>query len=242
MEFFNSLYFYPMSKITIAIDGFSSTGKSTVARQLANALEYIYVDSGAMYRAVTLYAIRNELFDEADPQLKGLVAHLPEIHLSFVFEPGLGTSEIRLNGENIEKDIRRMEVSDRVSQVAVVREIREKLVELQKDIGKDKGIVMDGRDIGTVVFPDAELKIFITASPDVRAGRRYEELLARGEQVGYEEVLKNIRERDYIDSHREFSPLKKAEDAVEIDNSELGLEEQFEKVLGLARETIEQSL
>ncbi|MEN8789120.1 MAG: (d)CMP kinase [Flavobacteriaceae bacterium] len=231
-----------MSKITIAIDGFSSTGKSTVARQLANALEYIYVDSGAMYRAVTLYAIRNELFDEADPALKRLVAQLPEIHLSFVFDPELGASEICMNGEKIEKDIRSMEVSDRVSQVAVVREIREKLVELQQDVGKNKGIVMDGRDIGTVVFPDAELKIFITASPDVRARRRYRELIGRGEQVSYEEVLKNIRERDYIDSHREFSPLKKAEDAIEIDNSELGLEEQFEKVLRLARETIKQSL
>jgi len=231
-----------MSKITIAIDGFSSTGKSTVARQLADSLEYIYVDSGAMYRAVTLYAIRNGLFDDNDPGLERLVAHLPQIHLSFVFDPRLGHSEIRMNGENVDKEIRRMEVSDRVSQVAVVREIREKLVEIQRDIGKDKGIVMDGRDIGTVVFPDAELKIFITASPHVRASRRYEELIAKGEQVNYEEVLKNIRERDYIDSHREFSPLKKAEDAVEIDNSELGIQEQFEIVLQLAQETIEQSL
>ncbi len=231
-----------MSKITIAIDGFSSTGKSTVARQLANALEYIYVDSGAMYRAVTLYAIRNKLYDEKDPGLQRLVAQLPEIHLSFVFDPRLGYSEILMNGENVDKEIRRMEVSDRVSQVAVIREIREKLVDIQRDIGKDKGIVMDGRDIGTVVFPDAELKIFITASPDVRARRRYEELLGRGEKVNYEEVLRNIRERDYIDSHREFSPLKKAEDAVEIDNSELDIGEQFDKVLRLAKETIEQSL
>jgi len=231
-----------MSKITIAIDGFSSTGKSTVARQLANALEYIYVDSGAMYRAVTLYGIRNALIDEEDPALKRLVARLPEIHLRFIFDTEVGTSEICMNGEKVEKEIRSMEVSDHVSRVAVVREIREKLVELQRGIGKDKGIVMDGRDIGTVVFPGAELKIFINASPDVRARRRYKELLGRGEQVSYEEVLKNIRERDYIDSHREFSPLKKAEDAIEIDNSELGLEEQFEKVLRLAKETIEQSL
>ncbi|MGB5692134.1 MAG: (d)CMP kinase [Flavobacteriaceae bacterium] len=231
-----------MTKITIAIDGFSSTGKSTVARQLANALEYIYVDSGAMYRAVTLYAIHNELFYEEDPGLERLVAHLPEIHLGFVFDPRLGYSEIHLNGENVEKEIRSMEVSERVSQVAVVREIREKLVELQRSMGKDKGIVMDGRDIGTVVFPDAELKIFITASPDVRAKRRYKELLGRGEQVVFEQVLKNIRERDYIDSHREFSPLKKAEDAVEIDNGEMSPEQQFEKVLHLAKETIEQSL
>ncbi len=231
-----------MTKITIAIDGFSSTGKSTVARQLANALEYIYVDSGAMYRAVTLYAIHNDLFDEEDPELKSLVAHLPEIQLNFVFDPRLGYSEIHMNGENVEKEIRSMEVSERVSKVAVIREIREKLVELQRGMGKDKGIVMDGRDIGTVVFPDAELKIFLTASPDVRARRRFDELQGRGEQVVYEQVLKNIRERDYIDSHREFSPLKKAEDAVEIDNSEINLEQQLEKVLRLAKDTIKQSL
>jgi cytidylate kinase len=231
-----------MSKITIAIDGFSSTGKSTVAKQLARALEYVYVDSGSMYRAVTLYAIRNKLLENSDPDLKALIAHLPEIKLSFSFNPILGHSEIYMNGENVEGDIRGMDVSDRVSQVAVIREVREKLVEIQREIGKDKGIVMDGRDIGTVVFPDAELKIFFTSSPDIRAMRRYKELKGRGEDVSLEEVLKNIRERDYIDSHREYSPLKKAEDAVEIDNSELDLNQQFEMVLRMARETIEQSL
>lgn len=231
-----------MGKITIAIDGFSSTGKSTVARQLAEALEYIYVDSGAMYRAVTLYAIRNDLISEEDPQMSELISHLPKINLKFQHNESLGYSEIFLNGENVEKQIRTLEVSNFVSQVSVVKEVREKLVELQREIGKDKGVVMDGRDIGTVVFPDAELKIFFTASPDIRARRRYDELLARGDEVSYEEVLRNIRERDYIDSHREYSPLYKAEDAVEIDNSELGIEEQFDRVVELARETIAQTL
>lgn len=231
-----------MEKITIAIDGFSSTGKSTVAKQLAHALEYVYVDSGAMYRAVTLYALRNDLIDESDSDLTALVAHLPEIHLSYIFNDSLGHSEIVLNGENVEKEIRNLEVSDHVSQVAVVKEVREKLVEMQREIGKNKGVVMDGRDIGTVVFPDAELKIFFKASPDIRASRRYKELVERGDKVTYEEVLKNIRERDYIDSHREYSPLLKADDAIEIDNSELGMEEQFEFALQLARETIKQTL
>ena len=231
-----------MRKITIAIDGFSSTGKSTVAKQLAGALEYIYVDSGSMYRAVTLFALRNGLVDESDPDLRQLVARLNDIDLVFHFNPDLGYSEIFLNGENVEKEIRTLKVSESVSQVSVVKEVREKLVELQRHIGKDKGIVMDGRDIGTVVFPDAELKIFFTAAPDVRAKRRYDELLGRGDKVTYEEVLKNIRERDYIDSHRAYSPLHKAEDAFEIDNSELGLEEQFERAYKMAKDTIDQTL
>ncbi len=231
-----------MSKITIAIDGFSSTGKSTVARQLARALDYLYVDSGAMYRAITLFALRNNFVQDSDPECAALVAKLPEISLEFVYDPNTGHSDIYLNGENVENEIRTLEVSDAVSQVSVVKEVREKLVSIQREMGKDKGVVMDGRDIGSVVFPDAELKIFITAAPDVRADRRYKELLARGEEVSYEEVLRNIRERDYIDSHREFSPLIKAEDAVELDNSELGLEEQFEKVYQLARTTIDQTI
>ena len=167
---------------------------------------------------------------------------LDEISLIFQFNPDLGYSEIYLNGENVEKEIRTLEVSESVSQVSVIKEVRDKLVELQREIGKDKGLVMDGRDIGTAVFPDAELKIFFTASPDVRASRRYKELLERGDQVSYEDVLKNIRERDYIDSHREHSPLYKAEDAFEIDNSELGLSEQFERAYKMATDTIEQTL
>ncbi len=231
-----------MSKITIAIDGFSSTGKSTVARQLARALDYLYVDSGAMYRAITLFALRNSYVQDSDPEFSLLVAKLPEVKLEFVYEQSTGDSEIYLNGENVEKEIRTLAVSDAVSQVSVVKEVREKLVEIQREMGKDKGVVMDGRDIGSVVFPDAELKIFITAAPDVRAERRYKELLTRGEDVTYEEVLRNIRERDYIDSHREYSPLIRAEDAIELDNSELDLEEQFEKVYQMARSTIDQTI
>ena len=231
-----------MGKITIAIDGFSSTGKSTVAKQLAQALEYIYVDSGAMYRAVTLFALRNELINKEDPGLSDLIARLPEINLQFIYNQELGYAEIHLNGEHVEKEIRTLEVSEYVSQVSVIKEVRDKLVTLQREMGKEKGVVMDGRDIGTVVFPDAELKIFIIASPDIRAKRRYNELLERGDKVDFEQVLKNIRERDYIDSHREFSPLKRAEDAIEIDNSEMNLDSQFEKVLSLARDTIKKSL
>lgn len=231
-----------MSKITIAIDGFSSTGKSTVAKQLANALEYVYVDSGAMYRAITHFAIQSGLVSESSQDWNGLISYLAEIDLQFKYNEVLGYSEIYLNGVNVEKDIRTLEVSNLVSQVAEIKEVREKLVEMQRDMGKEKGIVMDGRDIGTVVFPDAELKLFFTAAPEVRATRRYKELLGRGDQVSYQEVLQNIRERDYIDSHREFSPLHKADDAVEIDNSEMGLKEQFERAYDLAQHTIEQSL
>lgn len=231
-----------MGKITIAIDGFSATGKSTVARQLARALEYIYVDSGAMYRAVTLYALRNDLMDDEGGNWNGLIDQLPEIDLQFQFNPDLGHSDIILNGENVSDLIRTLEVSNAVSQVSVIKEVREKLVQLQREIGKAKGVVMDGRDIGSVVFPDAELKIFITASPDVRAERRYRELLTMGAEVNYDEVLKNIRERDYIDSHREFSPLIRAEDAIELDNSELSIDEQFERVYQLARTTIDQTI
>ncbi|MGI9546595.1 MAG: (d)CMP kinase [Flavobacteriaceae bacterium] len=231
-----------MGKITIAIDGFSSTGKSTVAKQLARALEYTYIDSGSMYRAVTLFALRNDLIDNSDPDFVRLIDCLEEINLSYRFNEALGYSEIHIEGENVEKEIRTLEVSNHVSQVAVIKEVREKLVQIQRELGKDKGVVMDGRDIGTVVFPDAELKIFITASPDVRAKRRYKELVERGDKVTYEEVLKNIRERDYIDSHREYSPLKRAEDAVEIDNSEMNLEQQFTRTYELAKKTIEQSM
>ena len=232
-----------MSKITIAIDGFSSTGKSTVAKQLAKALEYNYVDSGAMYRAVTLFALQNGMVaNNSSEDWNELQIRLPEIELQFRYNKDLGYSEIFLNGINVEKEIRTLDVSNLVSQVAEIKEVRDKLVELQREIGKEKGVVMDGRDIGTVVFPDAELKLFFTAAPEVRANRRYKELLERGDKVTYEDVLHNIRERDYIDSLREFSPLHKADDAVEIDNSEMGLQEQFDRAFQLAQHTIEQSL
>ena len=230
-----------MRRITIAIDGFSATGKSTVAKQLANALEYIYVDSGAMYRAVTLYALRNDLLKQ-EGNYSELIDRLSEVQLSFSYNDELGYSEISLNGEKVESEIRTIEVPNFVSIVSEIKEVRENLVQIQREIGKDKGVVMDGRDIGTVVFPDAELKIFLTASPDIRAQRRLDELLAKGDDVNYEEVLKNVRERDFIDSHREHSPLQKAEGAIEIDNSQLTLEEQFQKVLNLAQQTINQSM
>jgi cytidylate kinase len=228
-----------MKKITIAIDGFSSTGKSTIAKQLAKALGYVYVDTGAMYRAVTLFAIRNGFTsDENVENIEGLVSSLPDINLKFQYNPDLGFAEMYLNGENVEKEIRTLEVSKLVSPVAVVEEVREKLVSIQKKMGDDKGIVMDGRDIGTVVFPNAELKIFMTASADKRAYRRYKELLDKGEEVSYEDVLQNVQKRDHIDSTREFSPLRKAKDAIEFDNSDMGLEEQFERMHNYALRVI----
>ena len=222
-----------MKKITIAIDGFSSTGKSTLAKQLANHLGYVYVDTGAMYRAIALFAmqngyINNEFFDK-----ESLISSLPFIKLQFKFNSDLGFAEMYLNDVNVEKEIRTIEVSSFVSKVAEISEVRAKLVEQQKEMGKDKGVVMDGRDIGTVVFPDAELKIFMTASAATRAQRRYDELMQKGDNVSFEEVLKNVEERDYIDTHRDNSPLVKAADAIEIDNSHLSREEQFEFVLGL---------
>ena len=228
-----------MNKITIAIDGFSSTGKSTVAKQLAKHLGYVYVDSGAMYRAITFYAMQKGFILKGDFNSEALIYNLPSISISFKFNSALGFAEVYLNGENIEKQIRTLEVSSFVSKVAEISEVRHKLVEQQQKMGKDRGIVMDGRDIGTVVFPDAELKLFMTASPEKRAKRRYNELINRGDKVNYEDVLKNVKERDYIDSNREDSPLVKAEDAIEIDNSNMTLEEQFEKILRLVNMTIE---
>ncbi|NJX15642.1 (d)CMP kinase [Tamlana crocina] len=227
-----------MQNITIAIDGFSSTGKSTVAKQLAKHLGYVYVDTGAMYRAVTLYAMQNGLIDAEAFNVETLVDHLPEINISFKFNAELGFAEVYLNGVNIEKDIRTLEVSSFVSQVAAISEVRQKLVEQQQKMGADKGVVMDGRDIGTVVFPDAELKLFMTATAETRAQRRFKELIERGDQVAYEDVLNNVKERDYIDSNREDSPLVKADDAIEIDNSDLTFEEQFEKILQLVKSVI----
>ncbi len=230
-----------MSKITIAIDGFSSTGKSTVAKRLAATLGYIYVDSGAMYRAVTLYAMNNGYIGETYFDEEGLIAVLQNINISFQFNDALGFAEVYLNGHNVERQIRTLEVSSFVSQIATVSEIREKMVLQQQRFGKDKGVVMDGRDIGTVVFPEAELKLFMTATAEKRAQRRYDELIARGDEVVYTDVLQNVQTRDHIDSTREDSPLIKADDAIEIDNSDMTLDEQFEIVHRYALEKIERS-
>ncbi|XMO86342.1 (d)CMP kinase [Algibacter sp. AS12] len=228
-----------MNKITIAIDGFSSTGKSTVAKQLAKHLSYIYVDTGAMYRAVTFYAMENGLISATDFNSEALIYQLPNIKINFKFNDVLGFAEVYLNNVNIEKQIRTLDVSSFVSKVASISEVRRKLVEQQQEMGQDKGVVMDGRDIGTVVFPEAELKLFMTASAETRAERRYQELIERGDDVEYKDVLKNVQERDYMDSNREDSPLVKAKDAIEIDNSHMTLDEQFNKILQLAKMTIE---
>ncbi|MBW8244600.1 (d)CMP kinase [Muricauda oceani] len=228
-----------MGKITIAIDGYSSTGKSTIAKRLAAALGYIYVDTGAMYRAVTLFALNNGFVSEKGAlDSAALIDKLSEVNLKFVPNTETGRSDMFLNDENVEQEIRSMRVSGFVSPVAAIKEVREKLVKIQQEMGKDKGIVMDGRDIGTVVFPDAELKLFMTASPETRAARRYKELLEKGEEVTYAEVLKNVEERDRIDSTRTISPLTKAKDAIEFDNSDMGLEEQFERIHEFAKRVI----
>lgn len=227
-----------MKKIIVAIDGYSSTGKSTVAKQLARRLGYIYVDTGAMYRSVTLYGIQNGLITANHFDKKKLVQHLKNIHITFVPNSNLGFSETYLNGENVEQIIRSLEISSYVSKVAAIPEVRSVLVKQQQQLGKDKGVVMDGRDIGTVVFPEAELKLFMTASAHKRAKRRYEELIERGDNVTFNAVLENVKERDYIDSHREDSPLRKAEQAIEIDNSDMTLEEQFQKILQLIKKKV----
>lgn len=227
-------------KITIAIDGFSSTGKSTVARKLARELGYVYVDTGAMYRAVTLYMMRKVFVADGNFDEEAIVRHLPFINLKFVFNDGLGYGEIYMNDENVEKEIRYMEVSKHVSKVAAIPEVRKMLVKQQQQMGKDKGIVMDGRDIGTVVFPEAELKIFMTASTEKRAQRRFDELKGKGENVEYESVLKNVKDRDFLDSTRKDSPLRKADDAVEFDNSSMNADEQFQEILKIAKQKIKE--
>lgn len=216
-----------MRKITIAIDGYSSCGKSTMAKDLAREIGYIYVDTGAMYRSVTLFAMRNNLFNE-DGSIKTdeLKSRMNEINISFKLNSETGRPDTYLNGELVEKEIRSMDVSARVSKIAALPFVREALVAQQQAMGKEKGIIMDGRDIGTVVFHDAELKIFVTASAEVRAQRRYDELKAKGMPADFDDILKNVKERDYIDSHRETSPLRKADDALELDNSHMTIEEQ----------------
>lgn len=228
-----------MRNITIAIDGYSSTGKSTLAKLVAKKLGYIYVDSGAMYRAVTYYAMQNHLIDKSGVKVSELVTHLPKINITFKYNNNLGFAEVYLNSINIEKEIRTLEVSSHVSQVSVIPQVRRQLVKQQQEMGKNKAVVMDGRDIGTVVFPKAELKIFLNASSETRAKRRYYELVDRGDEVSFQEVLRNVQERDYIDSTRKDSPLCKALDAIEIDNSDLTKEESFQKVMELVTMTLE---
>ena len=216
-------------KIIIAVDGFSSCGKSTMAKDLAREIGYIYVDTGAMYRSVTLYALRHGMFGSDNTiDSEALENAMPGIKISFRLNAATGRPDTYLNGELVESDIRAMEVSSRVSIVAALGFVRKALVEQQQAMGKENGIVMDGRDIGTVVFPDAELKIFVTASAEVRAKRRFDELKAKGADANYEEILANVQKRDYIDSHREVSPLRKAGDAIELDNSEMTIAEQKE--------------
>ena len=220
-----------MKKITIAIDGHSSCGKSTMAKDLAREVGYVYVDTGAMYRSVTLFVLRNGLFTADGIDEETLRQRMPEIKISFKFNAETGRPDTYLNGELVEQEIRTMEVSNHVSPIATLGFVREAMVAQQQQMGKDKGVVMDGRDIGTVVFPDAELKVFVTASAEVRAQRRYDELKGKGMEADYDEILKNVQERDYIDSHREVSPLKKADDAIELDNSNMTIAEQKQWLL-----------
>lgn len=217
-----------MKKITIAIDGFSSCGKSTMAKDLACEIGYIYIDSGAMYRAVTLYCIENDIFQGDRIDTEKLKNQIKNIHISFRLNEKTGRPDTYLNGINVENKIRTMEVSARVSPIAAVDFVREAMVAQQQAMGKAKGIVMDGRDIGTTVFPDAELKIFVTASPEIRAQRRYDELKAKGEEASFDEILNNVKQRDYIDQNRETSPLRKADDALLLDNSLMSISQQKE--------------
>lgn len=215
-----------MKKITIAIDGHSSCGKSTMAKDLARELGYVYIDTGAMYRSVTLYCLQHGLIADGKVDVEGLKAQMENIHISFQFNPATGRPDTYLNDVRVEDAIRTMEVSSMVSPVAAIDFVRTAMVKQQQEFGKGGGVVMDGRDIGTTVFPNAELKIFVTASAEVRAQRRYDELTAKGEQCNYEDILKNVQERDYIDSHREVSPLRQADDAVVLDNSNMTIPEQ----------------
>lgn len=229
-----------MKKIIIAIDGYSSTGKSTIAKRVANTLQYLYIDTGAMYRAVTFLALKRGFISEGKQTLTidkdSLLIALKQSIICFEHNPELGVSEIYLNGQNIEKEIRGLSVASYVSEVAKIPEIRAYLVALQREMGREKGVVMDGRDIGTVVFPEAELKIFMTASEQIRAQRRFLELQQKGEVTTYEEVLQNIQKRDYEDTHRKESPLQKALEAIEIDNSSTTIEEVVHKIVSLVRD------
>ena len=218
-----------MKKITIAIDGLSSCGKSTMAKMLAKEVGYIYVDTGAMYRAVTLFAMQNNMIaPDGHVDREALKAKMDTLRVEFKLNPETGKAETYLNGENVEREIRGMEVSGHVSAIAAIDFVRTALVAQQQRMGHDKGIVMDGRDIGTVVFPDAELKVFVTASAEVRAQRRFDELVGKGMEANYDDILRNVQERDYKDSHREVSPLRKADDAIELDNGQLTIAQQLQ--------------
>ncbi len=230
----------PATPLIIAVDGYSSCGKSTFAKAIARWLGYTYIDSGAMYRAVTLYAMENGIIGEKGLDRKKLIAALPEIRISFEQDPATGSSVTLLNGRNVEEKIRSLEVSQWVSEVSRIREVREHLVQQQRRLAGHGGVVMDGRDIGTVVFPDADIKIFMTARPEVRAQRRYKELKEKGVEITFEEVLENVRERDRIDSGREVSPLKKADDALVLDNSDMSVEEQMEWIKEVIRKKLEE--
>ena len=215
-----------MKKITIAIDGFFFFFKSTMAKDLAREIGYIYIDSGAMYRAVTLYSLQHNLIQGETIDTDGLKNQLKDIHISFKLNPETGRPDTYLNGVNVEADIRTMAVSSKVSLIAALDFVRQAMVMQQQEMGKAKGIVMDGRDIGTTVFPDAELKIFVTASPEIRAQRRYDELKGKGQEANFDDILENVKQRDYIDQHREVSPLRKADDALLLDNSHMTIAEQ----------------
>lgn len=225
-------------KITIAIDGYSSTGKSTIAKQLASKLGYVYVDSGAMYRAMTLFSMQKGYISSSQFCVQDLIDNLDNASLKFIYNESLGYAEMYLNDVNVEKSIRSLEVSNLVSKVSAIPEVRKKLVAIQKEIGKNKAVVMDGRDIGSVVFTDAELKIFMTSSAETRARRRFDELIQKGENVSYEDVYTNVVERDRVDTSRKDSPLVKADGAIEIDNSQLSKEKQFEIILQLVEEKL----
>ena len=229
-----------MKKITIAIDGFSSCGKSTMAKELAKKIGYIYVDTGAMYRSVTLFAMRHGLFN-ADGSVKtdALKQQMSNIDITFKFNEKAGRPDTYLNGECVEEAIRTLEVSNHVSPIAAIPFVRAAMVARQQGMGRDKGIVMDGRDIGTTVFPEAELKVFVTASAEVRAQRRYDELKEKGMPADFDDILKNVQERDYIDSHREVSPLRKAADAIELDNSHMTIAEQNDWLMRQVQQRIE---
>lgn len=228
-----------MKKITIAIDGFSSCGKSTMAKDLAKQLGYIYVDTGAMYRAVTLFAMQHGLFNaDGSVKTKDLQQQMSHINITFKLNKLTGRPDTYLNNELVESNIRTLEVSNHVSQIAAIPFVREAMVAQQQRLGKDKAVVMDGRDIGTVVFPEAELKVFVTASAEVRAQRRYDELKEKGMPADFNDILKNVEERDYIDSHREVSPLRKAPDAIELDNSHMTIAEQSDWLMKLVKERI----
>lgn len=228
-----------MKKITIAIDGYSSCGKSTMAKDLARSIGYVYIDTGAMYRAVTLYAMRHGIIHSGSIDADKLQAEMGNINISFKLNTETGMPDTYLNGELVEREIRTLEVSNNVSPIATLAFVRAAMVCQQQAMGKEKGIVMDGRDIGTTVFPDAELKIFVTASPEVRAQRRYDELKSKGMPAEYNDILVNVKERDYIDSHREVSPLRQAEDAIVLDNSHMTIPEQKEWLLTKYKETVE---